>query len=102
MEKTVNETGRTANFSAETVPCVRCGKRLDNIDPAGNQPNGGTEFVTHGHYGSAVSDFMDGTGLAVNVCDPCLREAMAAGSVLKIEPAEYQPRPKPRYSVWVS
>lgn len=97
----MNETGKAVNSSAETVPCIRCGKRLKNIYPSGNQPSGGTEFTTTGHYGSAVSDFMDGTGIALNVCDPCLQEAMAAGWVLKIEPPEYEPRPRPRYSVWV-
>jgi hypothetical protein len=81
--------------------CIICKKELRNLDePDGNQPSGGTEFFTRGHYGSAVSDFMDGTGLAVNICDPCLLAAKQEKLVLIIHPAEPQPRPRETYGVW--
>lgn len=84
----------------EKCTCFKCGKEMDNCDEDGNQPMGGTEFFTRGHYGSAVSDFMDGTGLAINVCDPCLVEGRTRQVVLVIEPPEPQPRPRDTYRVW--
>lgn len=82
------------------IPCICCGKALTNLDPSGNQPTGGTEFTTVGHYGSAVSDFMDGTGLAVNVCDTCLQDAGKKKRVLRMSPPKRQPRPRPEYHLW--
>lgn len=80
--------------------CLVCKKKLENIDHSGNQPMSGTEFFTRGHYGSAVSDFMDGTGLAVNICDPCLRSAKSEKLVLKYDPPKYEPRPRQTYKIW--
>lgn len=82
------------------TPCLVCNMPLKNLDLDGNQPSGGTEFFTRGHYGSAVSDFMDGTGLAVNICDPCLREAKQRRLVLRVLPAGQAPRPRETYLVW--
>lgn len=82
------------------IGCVLCKKPLENCDPEGNQPMGGTEFATFGHYGSAVTDHMDGTGYAINVCDPCLRDAGRAGLVLRIYPPEPQPRARQTYRMW--
>lgn len=57
------------------LPCIACGKTLPNVDMGGdpNQPYGGTEFRTYGHYGSTFWDSFDGTELVLNVCDDCLR-----------------------------
>lgn len=57
------------------LPCIICDKPLRNIATNGeNQPSGGTEFTTHGHYGSTVFDPMDGSILVLNICDDCLRK----------------------------
>lgn len=84
----------------KTCTCVICSKRMNNYDYSGNQPQGGTEFITYGHYGSAVTDTMDGIGFAINICDGCLRAAGDAGHVLRIFPPRAQPRPKPTYRRW--
>lgn len=64
-----------------TLPCIVCGKALESALPSVgsrtevNQPNDGTTFSSHGHYGSTVWDPMTGTDLLeINVCDPCLIE----------------------------
>lgn len=55
------------------LPCFVCGSQLENIaEGDGNQPMRGTEFTTHGHYGSTVFDPMDGSFMRLNVCDTCL------------------------------
>lgn len=79
------------------LPCFVCKKDLPNLmEGKGNQPNGGVEFTTHGHYGSREFDPMDGTFLAINVCDECLCAAKTAGAVLRgsltiSRRAEYEP-----------
>jgi hypothetical protein len=56
------------------LPCFKCGKTLENaFGDAENQPYGGTEFRTYGHYGSTFWDSFDGEELVLNVCDDCLR-----------------------------
>lgn len=60
------------------LPCFKCGKTLPNVDhDQQNQPYGGTEFRTYGHYGSTFWDSFDGEELILNVCDDCLREHAA-------------------------
>lgn len=60
-------------MSDALLPCFKCGKVLENVfDDAENQPSGGTEFSTHGHYGSTFWDC--GDELLLNICDPCLNE----------------------------
>ena len=54
------------------VPCFGCGAKMKNIYEDGNQPSRGLEFVTYGHYGSQQFDPMDGTAIAINICDQCL------------------------------
>ena len=57
------------------LPCFKCGKVLPNVDAGeDNQPYGGTEFRTYGHYGSTFWDSFDGEELVLNICDDCLRE----------------------------
>jgi hypothetical protein len=80
------------------VPCLVCGGALPNLDAPGNQPSGGLEFTTHGHYGSSEFDPMDGTLLAINVCDKCLAAARRAQRVLLVH--GHRARPTFDYSVW--
>lgn len=84
---------------AHTPTCLVCLKELENFDPKGNQPLGGLEFQTHGHYGSTVFDPMDGTKLAINVCDECLTARSRMGIVLKVKP-KFEPRKKETFGVW--
>lgn len=71
------------------APCIVCGAALDGVgqhifgsDPEFNQPEEGTGFVTHGHYGSTVFDPMNGNTLSISVCDGCLTTAGEQGRVL--------------------
>jgi hypothetical protein len=68
--------------------CLKCDRALVNIIEDGNQPKGGSEFVTEGHYGSAVTDHMDGTLHVINVCDDCLTAAMARGACMVRVPSK--------------
>lgn len=83
-----------------TVGCIVCRKPLVNIDDRGNQPSGGVEFTTYGHYGSAIFDPMDGSEIAINICDPCLSAAKAEKFVLSVKPGRPQPMPRPNYTLW--
>jgi len=66
-----------------TLPCIRCNKALQPVDPsAENQPSGGTEFSSFGHYGSPY-DPMDGTAVVINLCDACLATRAAESAVLE-------------------
>lgn len=58
------------------LPCFKCGKTLPNVCPEfdENQPYGGTEFRTYGHYGSTFWDDFHGEELVLNVCDKCLTD----------------------------
>jgi hypothetical protein len=73
------------------MDCIVCHKDLPNIAGAINQPNGGSEFVTEGHYGSRVTDFMDGTKHIINVCDDCLTAAKARGDTVLVWDPENPP-----------
>jgi hypothetical protein len=56
------------------LPCFKCNKVLPNVmEDCDNQPYGGTEFITYGHYGSTFWDDFDGEQLVLNICDDCLR-----------------------------
>lgn len=77
-------------MSKLALPCVKCGKPLENVDSdTDNQPAGGTEFQTIGHYGSTIWDtaFTEGdvstmaTHLVVNICDTCILRAIEAGVI---------------------
>lgn len=57
--------------------CIVCNKPMDDIDV--NQPSGGTAFHTEGHYGSSVTDHMDGTITTLFVCDFCMMDAINRG-----------------------
>jgi hypothetical protein len=52
------------------LPCFVCGGVLENAVPnVENQPYGGTEFSTPGHYGSTFWDSFDGQELVLNICN---------------------------------
>ena len=59
--------------------CIVCECHLENFSDTENHRLKGSEFVTRGHYGSAITDCMDGTKHIVNVCDECLRKAIDSG-----------------------
>lgn len=69
------------------MDCIVCKKHLENVwrESGANQPMDGSEFVTYGQYGSAVTDTMDGIAHCVNVCDECLKVALAEGRAYKCD-----------------
>lgn len=65
-------------MSEYALPCFVCATPLHNaLADVDNQPYGGTEFRTSGHYGSTFWDRFDGEELVLNICDDCLRAATA-------------------------
>jgi DNA-directed RNA polymerase subunit RPC12/RpoP len=55
--------------------CVRCGKRLESVDPEDDslQPHGGVICTTGGNYGSRVLDVIyDPARIEFVLCDQCL------------------------------
>lgn len=67
--------------SVHALPCLVCRKGLIAIEasPDGEHPQDGVAFTTRGNYGSAVYDDAAGRQMHVNICDPCLEAAIAAG-----------------------
>jgi len=73
----------SAYHGIETI-CIVCDETLVNIMgdyEDGVQPDAGTSFSTYGHYGSTITDFMDGTVTTICVCDVCLSEAILRKAV---------------------
>lgn len=73
-------------MSRLALPCIKCGKPLENVsaDEDENQPSGGTEFTSYGHYGSTIHDELFEEvrmQLVVNVCDTCILRALDAGVI---------------------
>lgn len=78
-------------MSKLALPCIVCEKPLVNVDEetCDNQPYGGTEFHTYGHYGSTIHDPVaeklskggDPLALVVNICDTCILRAIDAGVI---------------------
>lgn len=66
------------------LKCISCATEMDDLHV--NQPSGGTAFHTTGHYGSAITDHMDGTVTTVFVCDDCMREALDSGVANETRP----------------
>lgn len=55
-------------------PCFSCGKKLEPVWddlPDSWQASGAARFVSYGQYGSEF-DPMDGSFLAINICDECI------------------------------
>ena len=59
----------------QSLPCIVCGRKLENFGSDENHPLKGVEFVARGHYGSAVFDPTDGSRMIANICDECLKAA---------------------------
>lgn len=75
------------------LPCFKCGVTLMNAVPnALNQPSGGTEFSTEGHYGSTFWDSFNGEYLVLNICDDCLSAHAERLAIQKRRPPQYPPR----------
>lgn len=73
--------------------CILCGFEFKQAVPGDiNQPAQGVEFISYGHYGSTRFDPMDGSFLALNICDVCLGDAIQVGRVVQGE--HEQPRIK--------
>lgn len=70
------------------LPCFACGTELENISGP-NQPSRGLEFTTPGHYGTTVFDPMDGSALAINVCDGCLTKAVSDKRTMTYQASQY-------------
>ncbi len=71
-----------------TPKCIACGRELESVFPDDspasiNQPAHGLAFSTHGHYGSTVFDPGDGSRLEINVCDPCVKDAIEVGVAIE-------------------
>jgi hypothetical protein len=63
------------------VPCIICGRPLQDETGGNNQPVGGQAFQCWGHWPSAVFDAEPGW-LEVNICEPCLHTAVEWRRVL--------------------
>ena len=88
-------------MSEHPVPCLCCGKPLENAFPKSVQPHGATAFTTFGHYGSGVFDPMtDDEKLQVSICDECLTTAASGGRVLHLTLPPLDRRPDPVAAVW--
>lgn len=68
-------------------PCICCGRIFETFYGP-NQPGDGLGFYSLGAYGSTVFDPMDGSSIAINVCDPCIQKATSRGLVLFYDPPE--------------
>lgn len=65
------------------LPCIVCGSILKEIGSgSSNHADDANEFRTFGQYGSTVFDPLNGSYLAVNICDRCLTDAGRQGRVL--------------------
>ena len=79
------------------LPCIVCGRALDPVFPDRVnddyyvQPVDANSLTGHGTFGSKVFDPCDGSHVAANVCDECLRAALQNGSAV-IERTEHTSR----------
>lgn len=71
------------------LTCIKCDKQSEPSHPnlESNEPYAATIFVAYGNYGSTVFDPImpnNPLHLEINVCDDCLREAIAKDQVLAV------------------
>ncbi len=68
----------------QPLTCIVCDYQPDTAYNGceNNQPYKATAFTTHGHYGSTFFDSMGSSSIEINVCDDCLRKAVAKKQVL--------------------
>ena len=71
------------DYPVTSFPCLKCGATLtrSSRDYEG-QPNDGIMCQSYGNYGSTVFDPMDGSYLAFNLCDPCVKRAAKQGRLM--------------------
>lgn len=70
-------------YPVESFPCLKCGAVLTRVTPDyEGQPNDGIMCQSYGNYGSTVFDPMDGSYLAFNLCDPCVKRAGRQGRIM--------------------
>jgi hypothetical protein len=79
------------------VGCIICGRELENWSGGDNQPVGGLAFQCSGHWPSAVFDAEPGW-LEINICERCLRRAVARRRVLHGHRTGWQP--PATYQLW--
>ena len=70
-------------YSSELIPCFKCGQQLKNFSNNDHHPLGGLSFETRGHYGSSFFDPMDGSRLAIAICDECLKSISEKNMIYK-------------------
>lgn len=54
--------------------CILCNKKIEFLS-CHSQPNGGTEFVGGGEYGSRITDVND-RRFAIYICDNCMEDIL--------------------------
>jgi hypothetical protein len=54
--------------------CLLCNKKIEFLS-CNSQPNGGTEFIGGGEYGSRITDVND-RKFAIYVCDDCMDDIL--------------------------
>lgn len=96
------DAGEPLTIGATALPCIVCGRELDNIAPGVNQPSDGLSFTTYGHYGSCLFDEIGAPPrryLTVTICDPCAYKAARSGRVALVRERPSQ-RPEPDVRRW--
>ncbi|KKM79706.1 hypothetical protein LCGC14_1347180 [marine sediment metagenome] len=75
---------RLKGWMMASLPCVVCGRTLQNVfEGSVNQPSGGLAFTSGGHYGSTVYDPFNDESLELNICDECLTKASSTLRILR-------------------
>lgn len=55
--------------------CFRCGKTMESVRPDRFQAYKGTQFISHGNYGSTIFDPLTSNEyIEIVICDNCLKE----------------------------
>lgn len=86
--------------SPRVLPCLVCAVELKASMPGTNVPSGGVQWSSHGNYGSALWDEVDGRFLSINLCDECVATAAALQRVEVATP--FQPPQSIRYEPWTA
>jgi hypothetical protein len=63
------------------IPCIVCGRELEDEFAGNNQPVRGLAFQSYGHWPSSVFDGGPGW-LEINVCEPCMKSAAERHRIL--------------------
>ena len=79
------------------VPCILCGRELEDELAGNNQPIAGLAFQSWGHWPSAIFDNNPGW-LEINICEPCLHTAAERQRVLHGDRPDR--RSRATYTIW--